>query len=227
MKRNRLLSIALALSAFAAAQASGLESTAPAVRAAGAGDGWVNLCEGTDLTKHWITEGNWTLTDGVFTLTPRPGETGWKRWKSYLWAKKIYGDFEIKFDYKIGKAGNSGFFFRVDENKKYEEAAKFGLEVQIFDSAGSDKLNDHTSGGLIPAVPPTKNAAKPVPEWNAFHITVKDDRLTVILNDVKVQDQVDLTKGVLGQRPKTGAIGFQDEGLPISLRNIKVREFAK
>ena len=58
-------------------------------------------------------------------------------------------------------------------------------------------------------------------------ITNKDDKLTVILNDVKVQDQLDLTKGVLGQRPKTGPIGFQDEALPIMIRKIYLREFTK
>src|SRR5205823_2876996 len=114
--------------------------------------GWITMSEGSDLTKspYWTTEGNWTQKDGVITLTPRPGEKGWQRWNHYLWSKKNYGDLEIKFDYKVGKAGNSGFFFRVDEKKKLIEAAKYGLEVQIFDSFGQKKLTDHTSGGLIP-----------------------------------------------------------------------------
>ena len=28
----------------------------------------------------------------------------------------------------------------------------------------------------------------------------------------------------LARRPKTGSIGFQDHGLPISLRNIRIKE---
>jgi len=227
--KKQLLFVWLALAAFAALDALGYVTPGPAVNAGGQDTGWINMSEGADLTKskYWTTEGNWSLADGVFTLKPRPGEKGWQRWNHYLWSNKNYGDFEIKFDYKIGKGGNSGFFFRVDEKKKLIEAAKYGLEVQIFDSFGSKKLSDHTSGGLIPGIPPLQNAAKPIEDWNAMHVIVKDDKLTVILNDVKVQDQLDLTKGVLGQRPKTGPIGFQDEALPIMVRNIRLQDLTK
>ena len=37
-------------------------------------------------------------------------------------------------------------------------------------------------------------------------------------------NEVDLTKKPLNSRPKTGYLGFQDHGLPLWLRNIKVRE---
>src|SRR5437868_6016358 len=51
-------------------------------------DGWVNLLEGNDLTRNWTTAGNWKLDkDGVVSLEPRPGETGWARFDAYLWAK--------------------------------------------------------------------------------------------------------------------------------------------
>jgi hypothetical protein len=48
-----------------------------------------------------------------------------------------------------------------------KEPVKTGIEVQIYDSASKPataKLNDHDSGGVIPGVPPTKNAAKPAGE---------------------------------------------------------------
>jgi hypothetical protein len=226
MKIKRILFMLAAVIAFVAVEA--VDYTTSATAAQVGGDGWVNLSEGTDLTKHWQTEGNWSFVDCVFTLTPRPGEKGWQRWKSYLWSKRTnYGDFEIKFDYKGAKATNSGFFFRVDPAKMFVDGAKYGLEVQIFDSYGMTKLSDHTSGGVIPGVLPLKNAAKPMSEWNSMHVINKGDKLTVFLNDEKVQDQLDLTKGALGQRPKVGPIGFQDEALTVSLRNIRIREFGK
>jgi Domain of Unknown Function (DUF1080) len=225
MKTNRLLFKWLALGVCVTTLSLGHFCNPPKVTAANAGDDWVNMSGADAMTKYWFTEGNWTFADGVFTLTPRPGEKGWQRWKHYLWSKKLnYGDFEIKFDYKGGKGTNSGFFFRVDENKMFVDGAKYGLEVQIFDSAGMTKLSDHTSGGLIPGVLPLKNAAKPMSEWNAMHIINSGDKLTVFLNDEKVHDQVDLTKGVLGQRPKTGPIGFQDEALPVMVRNVRLKE---
>lgn len=184
--------------------------------------GWVNLLEG-GLKEHWSTTGNWSFEDGVATLTPRPGERGWSRWSAYLWSKEKYGDFEIEFEYKVQKGGNSGFYFRVADVN--DPVAK-GIEVQIYDSASvpdSRALNDHDSGGIIPGVPPKKRAAKPAGEWNKFHITNKDDKLTVVLNGEEV-NEVDLSKGALSKRPKVGYIGFQDHALPLSLRNIRIRE---
>jgi hypothetical protein len=187
-------------------------------------DGWANLLEGGDLAKHWTTAGNWTLSkDGVVALEPRPGEKGWSRFDAYLWLKKPYKDFEIEFDYKVNKGGNSGFYFRVGDVKS--PVAK-GIEVQIYDSASKAKdakLTDHDSGGIIPAIPPTKNAAKPAGEWNHFRITSLDNKVTIVLNGVTV-NEVPLDHPRLKDRPATGAIGFQDHAMPLWLRNIRIRE---
>lgn len=186
-------------------------------------DGWTDLV-GSDLAKNWTTTGNWKLDkDGVITLVPRPGEKGWERYDAYLWSAKTYADFEVEFEYKVEKGGNSGFYFRVGDVKS--PVAK-GIEVQIYDSGSKkegEKLSDHDSGGIIPGVPPKKNSAKPAGEWNKFHIASKDDKLTVELNGVVV-NVVDLSKAPLKDRPKVGNIGFQDHGLPLALRNIRVKE---
>ena len=98
-----------------------------------------------------------------------------------------------------------------------------GIEVQISDSHGTSKLTDHTSGGVIPKGPAKAEASKPAGEWNHFSITVKNDKLTVVLNGETV-NEVDLTQGHLALRPKTGHLGFQDHGLPLWLKEIKIRE---
>jgi len=185
---------------------------------------WVNLLEDKTLAKNWTTTGNWILgSDGVVTLEPRPGEKGWQRYGAYLWAKNQYKDFECEFEYKVAKSGNSGFYFHVSDLK---EPVKKGVEVQLYDSASKAKdakLTDHDSGGIIPGIPPTKNAAKPAGEWNKMLVSVKGNKVTVSLNDVVVND-VPLDSKTLKDRPATGYIGFQDHGLPLWLRNIKVRE---
>ena len=179
---------------------------------------------GKDLTKNWTTTGNWQLgDDGVVTLKPRQGESGWQRYDAYLWLKGDYQDFEIDFEYKVEKKGNSGFYFHVGDVKKPVET---GIEVQIYDSHGKPegaKLTDHDSGGIIPGLPPTKNTAKAAGEWNRFVITVKGDKATIKLNGETV-NEVELTNDKLKNRPKTGAIGFQDHGLPLGLRNIKIKK---
>jgi hypothetical protein len=189
-------------------------------RGADTDKGWVSLLRDDDLSLDWTTSGNWSIKDGVATLTPREGEKGWSRWSAYLWSKTKYKDFEIEFDYLVQTKGNSGFYFRVED--KNDPVAK-GIEVQIYDSSKALKLTDHSSGGVIPGIPPTKNAAKAAGEWNHFHITNKNNTLIVKLNG-EVVNEVELGKGALASRPATGWIGFQDHALPLSLRNIKIRQ---
>ena len=196
---------------------------APAAISQGAEGEWIYLLPGNDLTKHWSTAGNWTIDDeGVVTLTPRPGESGWSRFDAYLWLEGQYEDFEFEFDYKVQKGGNSGFYFHVGD--KASPVAK-GIEVQIYDSgskAPDARLTDHDSGGIIPGIPPTVNAAKPAGEWNRFLITVKDRKVTVKLNGTVV-NEVNLDERLKG-RPESGWIGFQDHALPLQLRNLRMCE---
>ncbi len=185
--------------------------------------GWTDVLKSGDLSKHCHTKGNWILTkDGVVTLTPRPGERGWQRYDAYLWLKEEYKDFEVEFDYKVQKRGNSGFYFHVGDKKS--PVAK-GIEVQIYDSSGKKKgarLTDHDSGGVIPGIAPKKNAVKAAGEWNRFHITCKGRKVTIKLNGTVV-NEISLDHPRLKNRPPKGGIGFQDHGLPLSLRKLRIR----
>lgn len=185
-------------------------------------EGWTDLLKG-GFAEHWTTTGNWQMgDDGSVTLTPRPGEKGWQRYGAYLWSKESYDNFEIDFEYKVAAHGNSGFYFNVAD--KADPVAK-GIEVQIYDlqEKADAKLTDHDSGGVIPGVPPKAAAGKPAGEWNRMQVAVKGDKLTVTLNGKEV-NEVDLkATPQLKDRPEKGFIGFQDHGLPLSLRNIRVR----
>jgi hypothetical protein len=188
---------------------------------------WTQLLseETKSLDEHWTTTGNWSLKDGVATLTPRAGEKGWSRWSAYLWSKKKYGEFEIEFEYKVEKGGNSGFYFRVGD---VNDPVAQGIEVQIYDSAGKPegaKLTDHDAGGIIPGLPAHRRAAKPAGEWNKMTVTHRDDKIIVMLNGENVNAHDLAGGGQLAKRPKSGPIGFQDHALPISLRNVRIKEF--
>ena len=182
---------------------------------------WVDLLKGDDLSKHWTTKGNWKIDDGVVTLEPRPGEKGWTRYDSYLWLNDKYKDFEIEFEYKVEPRGNSGFYFNVGD--RADPVAK-GIEVQIYDAPASKdaKLTDHTSGGVIPGIPPKKNTAKPAGEWNRMRVLRKGNDVYIVLNNETV-NQIQLDNPRLKGRPDSGYIGFQDHGLPLALRNIRIR----
>src|SRR5690606_21665855 len=110
--------------------------------------------EGTLLAKEgrllddWESKGNWIVgDDDVVQLKPRRGEKGWRRFDDYLWSTRKYGDFEIRFEYRLQPAGNSGFYFHVGDKS---DPVKQGIEVQLFDSHGRSRdaaLTDHDAGG--------------------------------------------------------------------------------
>ena len=185
--------------------------------------GWTDLLAGGDLSKHWHTKGNWVLgKDGVVKLTPRKGERGWSRFDAYLWLGGEYKDFECEFDYMVQKRGNSGFYLHVGDETN---PVKKGIEVQIYESHAKGKsarLTDHDSGGIIPGIPPKKNAARPAGEWNRFRIRCRGGKLRVELNGELV-NEMSLDHAKIKDRPAAGSIGFQDHSLPLALRRIRIR----
>ena len=180
------------------------------------------IYDGKDLSNI-KTKGNWKIQkDGSLYLDPREGEKGWTRYGSYLWLKDDFKDFTVDFEYKHPKGGNSGLYFRISDEA---DATAHGFEVQILDCFGKKKLGPHDLGGVIGTSGPLVNAAKKPGEWNRMVVTLKDNKLTVVLNGKKVQDGLDL---VAKKRPnkklaEKGKIAIQDHGQPFWVRNIKVK----
>ena len=77
---------------------------------------------------------------------------------------------------------------------------------------GSGEVYGYRMDQKMPAtvragVTPKHQADKPVGEWNAFEITLKGDRLTVVLNGTTVIENAELP-GI----PARGPIAFQHHG---------------
>lgn len=181
------------------------------------------LSRGNDVPfTNFKTQGNWKFEKGEeVVLLPRPGESGWKRYASYLWLEDAYQDFVCSFEYKHGKAGNSGFYFRVKDRK---DPVKTGIEIQILDSYGKKgALSHHDCGGVVFTRPASKNMAKPANQWNQMTVKCVKNHLQVWLNGEMIQD-MNLNQTLLKDRPLRGSIGFQDHGLPLKLRNIRIKK---
>lgn len=156
---------------------------------------------------------HWKVEDGVIHFDGK-GEN--------LQTAKDYGDFELFVDWKIKEKGDSGIYLRGNP------------QVQIWDSdhlGDSLKADWHTgSGGLWnnkkhPNKPLVK-ADNPVGEWNTFHITMKGDRVTVILNGKKVVDDTPLENYFEANKPlpAKGPIELQNHGDELWFKNIYVKE---
>jgi hypothetical protein len=62
-------------------------------------------------------------------------------------------------------------------------------------------------------------ADSPLGKWNRFLITLKNDRVTVVLNGQTVIDNVPLP-GI----PSRGPIGLQHHGDPVQFTNLFIKE---
>jgi hypothetical protein len=128
-----------------------------------------------------------------------------------LWTKDSYGDFILDLEFKVAKESNSGVFLRSGDIKNVLAA----LEIQVHESADGSKYG--MLGAIYDAMPPTKNAAKPVGEWNHYTITCKGPQVTVVLNGETIID------ANLDNWPETGK---NPDGTPNKFRKA-LKDFAR
>jgi hypothetical protein len=153
----------------------------------------------------------WVVKDGILHGGEPRG--------SWLMSKKQYGDFILKFDFKLGPTGNSGCALRAP---LFGDPAFDGMELQMADYRYNPQAKDsELTGGIYRAIAPRKQVYKPT-EWNTYMVTLKGPRLHVVLNGEVIQDlNLDEQNQVVlrhnGQpcpkvkdRPRKGHIGFQE-----------------
>jgi len=190
-------------------------------------DGWILLFDGK-------TPEGWT------NLKPANVEDGcinpYKSGNYVTFAKEKYGNFVLACDFKVSKDCNSGIFIRTGEAK---DPVQTGIEIQVLDSAGKEKMSKHDCGAIYDLVAPTKNTMKPVGEWNHMEITCDKNKIKVALNGEAIAEMdldqwaeagksLDGTKNkftkALKDFPREGLLGFQDHGKPAWFKNIKLKK---
>jgi hypothetical protein len=136
--------------------------------------GWTVLFDGTNLNA-WNTIGNadWKLGEGVVQATTGNG---------FLVSKESYTDFEVKVEFWVDDAANSGVFIRCDNPMQINQNNAY--EVNIY-----DKRPDQTyrTGSIVDVAKPsaTINTGG---AWNTFLVTARGTHLTVVLNDTRTVD---------------------------------------
>jgi hypothetical protein len=177
------------------------------------------LFDGTDL-EGWKHSGNWTIeADGAVSRTGKGGGLVYA-------AKPIPDDFELRFEWKVAPGSNSGVYYRPTQ-----------YEYQVLDNAGhKDGGNPRTSAAsLYFCMQPSRDATKPVGQWNTARILCKGTVVQHWLNEEKVVgfDYMDpawdfhtnLLKKRGGDLNARGAsLSLQDHGDAVWYRNILLRE---
>lgn len=149
-----------------------------------------------------------------------------------------YGDFELELEWKIGKEGNSGIFYRG--TREYDHIYWSAPEYQLLDDANTqDGKNPLTAAGsdyALYGVPP--GVAKPYDHWNKSRIVVRGNHVEHWLNGVKVVEyefgSADWKQRVAASKfakyphyglAVSGLIGLQgDHPGSLEVRGIRIRE---
>jgi hypothetical protein len=193
-------------------------------------EGFKPLFNGKDLTGWKVRQGGnpkvWGAEKGSLYVDGQGGD--------WLMTEKEYSDFELRLEFKLPKAGNSGVALRCAlKGNPHLEA---GMEIQLLDDPWYlDERNykglkpTQKTGSIYGIVPPSKDALKPVGEWNKMRITAKGPHITVELNGEKIvdadlrdhKDKEQEHKGML--RPR-GHLGLQSHDGRVEFRNLYVRE---
>jgi hypothetical protein len=212
---HRLLVPAAVLALLAPAYAD--KADAP-----GAPKGAEALFNGKDL-KGWKVHGGklsaWGAEKGL--LVSKSGGGGW------LMTEKEYGDFELRLEYRLRtKGANSGVALR---SPMKGDPAYTGMEIQILDNAGHKGLKPwQYTGSIYGVVAPSKDATRPVGEWNRMRITAKGRKVTVEINgttvvDANLDDHKEHFKAHPGLLRAKGHLGLQSHGGRIEFRNLTVK----
>lgn len=128
-----------------------------------------------------------------------------------LVTRQKFTDFKLHLEYHFPEGSNSGIYLRG----RYE--------VQIEDNYGKEP-GSLRAGGVYGFVTPNKMAIKPAGEWNTCDITFLGRKVTVVLNDELIIDNVEIpgiTGGALDSREaEPGPFMLQGDHGPIRFRNI-------
>ncbi len=136
-------------------------------------DQWTTL-DGTPITV------GWSFQDGLIHLSQRaPDQSDLAG--GHIITKAEFENFDLEFEWKIEKNGNSGLKYMV---QKYGDRY-LGLEYQIYDDEGLHKVEPKNSTGSIYDLfaPSGDKPLKPAGQWNKSRIVVKDSQLQHWLND--------------------------------------------
>jgi hypothetical protein len=194
--------------------------------------GFVPLFNGRDLAGWRIPvgdNGHWKVVDGVLDYDARSEAAGDKN----LWSENEYKDFVLRIDWRIKEANGQYPVPTVLPDGSHKKGPDGKDLVTLMPNADSGIYLRGTSKAQVniwcwpvgsgevygyrmdPKMPPAVRAGvtprvradKPVGEWNTFEITLRGERLTVVLNGKKVIDEAELP-GL----PAKGALALQHHG---------------
>jgi hypothetical protein len=227
-----------------------------ALAAPRAQDGLTPLFNGKDLSGWKVPpgdNGHWKVVGGVIDYDAESEATGEKS----LFTEREFGDYVLRLEWRIKSTPyvNPGvpIILANGSHKKDADGKEIRLTVPDSDSGvymrgsskaqvniwcwpiGSGEVYGYRTDDKMPAevragVTPKRNADRDIGAWNSFEITMRGDRLTVVLNGEEV-----ISRAQLPGVPSRGPIGLQHHGAKkggvwtsppalVQFRNLAIKE---
>ncbi len=156
--------------------------------------------------------------DGALAVAGKP--------LGFLATKASYENFKLHAEWRwTDKAGNSGILLHISSGPK-DRVWPLCHQVQTKNKAVGDMIPMAGATFAEPfTTPPGANPSfrahaaadseKPVGEWNSADIVCRGDTIEVTINGI-AQNKVTKVS------PAAGRVGFQLEGIPYELRNVRL-----
>jgi hypothetical protein len=180
-------------------------------------DGFESLFDGKSFAG-WEQKGNWVIENGAMYRKNSGGSVTYT-------VKPVPDDFELRFEWKVSKGCNSGVYYRPAQ-----------YEYQVLDNVNSPYGENprQSAASLFFCMAPSKDATKPLGEWNEGRVMCKGTVIQHWLNGEKVIDfdytdprwaeEIELLR-IRGAdlAARGGKLWLQDHGAPVWFRNIRLR----
>ncbi|MBS1682540.1 MAG: DUF1080 domain-containing protein [Bacteroidetes bacterium] len=204
-------------------------------------EGWKLLFDGQTLSGWKIFKNmpnnTWEAKDGTIHCKPLNEKVkGDGDVRSDLMTTDEYENFELAFDWKISKQGNSGVMFRVTE--EFEQPYYSGPEYQVLDDVGfPEKQADvRMTGANYDMHGAATKTMNPPGEWNSAKIVVNGNHVEHWLNGEKIIEYElnsdDWQKRKANSKwkdtagygmAKKGHIDLQDHGCEVWYKNLMIK----
>lgn len=191
--------------------------------------GFKMLFNGKDMTGWTNQDGGvhegYITKDGMIMVEPQ-------RAGGNLYTTDQYGNFIIRFEFKLPPGANNGLGIRTPRGVN---AAYNGMELQILDNT-ADKYKNlkpyQYHGSIYGVVPAKRGYLNPVGEWNYQEVIARGKQITVNLNGETIVD-ADIEKESTpstrdgrdhpGLQREKGYIAFCGHGDRLAFRNLRIK----
>lgn len=209
-------------------------------------NGWSLLWDGS-TTEGWrgaklegFPESGWTIEDGI--LKVNKGDGGESTNGGDIITRRKYRNFILSVDFRITEGANSGIKYFVNPDLNKGAGSAIGCEFQILDDekhpdAKLGVKGNRQVGSLYDLIPAPQDKPFRKNDWNTAVIVVEGDKVTHILNGVKLLEYTrnnEMWNALVAYskyrdwpnfgNAEEGHILLQDHGDEVWFRNVKIKE---